>query len=258
MELFDTHCHLDGEAFKDDLKLVLERAKKAGVSRIVTIGASDGIESAGRAIRLAESHDWIWATAGIHPHDAKCETPIDSLRKLAEHPRVVAIGETGLDFHYDFAPKDEQAKWFRAQIRLAKEVKKPLVIHCRKAGPECLQILKEEDAQSVGGVFHCFAEDAAFAKELEAINFIVSFPGILTFKKSQTVRDTSRAIALSRIMLETDAPFLAPEPHRGKRCEPAFVLETAKMLALVHSITLEEVARITTENALKFYKLAGK
>jgi TatD DNase family protein len=257
LELFDSHCHLDAEAFAPDLPAVLERAAQAGVTRLVTIGAGYGVASAGRAVALAESHANIWATVGIHPHDAATDASVDELRTLASHTKVVAIGETGLDFHYDFAPRAEQRRWFELQIALAQEVKKPLVIHSREAGEECIAMLKANGAAAEGGVFHCFAENAEFAARLREINFIVSFPGILTFKKSDQMRAIAAAIPLDSILIETDAPFLAPQPYRGKRCESAFVVETAAMLAAIHHRSLEEVAEITTANAMRFYRLGA-
>ena len=221
----------------------------------MTIGASAGVESAKRAVELASKHPFIWATAGLHPHDADDIEGLETLRELAAHPRVVAIGETGLDYHYTFAEHDNQKRWFREQIRIAKAAKKPVVIHCRNAAEDTIRILIEEQARDVGGVFHCYAEDAEFAKRLFEINFIVSFPGILTFKKSIETRATAKAIPLEKIMLETDAPFLAPEPYRGKRCESAYVFHTAKMLAELHGRSVEQVAAITTANALRFFAI---
>jgi len=256
IELFDTHTHLDAGAFDPDRELVIQRAIATGVTRMVTIGAGYGAESAQRAVALAEAHSEIWATVGIHPHDA--QTPIaalDDLRRLAQHPRVVAIGETGLDFFRDWSPADLQEEWFNIQIDLALEVKKPLIIHSRQAGERVIEILQNSGAEEVGGVFHCYAENADFAARLAGINFMVSLPGTITFKKAQELRDIVSAIPLSQIMLETDAPYMAPEPNRGARCESAMILDTAKKLAEIKNISLNEVAAITTDNAMRFYKL---
>lgn len=255
LDLFDTHVHLDSTDYDSDRVDVISRARAAGVSRFVSIGAGYGADSAKRAIAIAESNSKIWASAGVHPHDAKVPLDPDSLLKLAAHKRVVAIGETGLDFHYDFAPRKEQEEWFRAQISIAKELHKPLIIHCREAAPECLEILTNTNARDAGGVFHCYSEDAAFAAKLRDINFLVSIPGIVTFKKSDATRAAVKEIPLSQIMLETDGPYLAPIPHRGKRCESSFMLETAKAVAAVKEISLEELAATTTQTALKFFKL---
>lgn len=255
IEVCDSHTHLDAEVFNDDRQEVIERAFAAGVTRIITIGAGDGFDSALRAQKLAEQYDKIWASAGIHPHDAATPFDIDRLKKLAGHPRVVAIGETGLDYFRNLAPVENQKTWFAAQIDLAIELKKPIIIHSRQAGADCLEMLQQSKIAHVGGVFHCFAENAEFAHKLAKMNFLVSFPGTVTFKKAQALRDTVKDIPLEQIMVETDAPYMAPEPYRGKRCESSFVVETAKMISSVKGVTFEEAARITTSNAVKLFKL---
>lgn len=253
--LFDTHTHIDAEAFEPDRAEVIARALAAGVSRIVTVGAGGGFRSAEAAIALAEKYAFIWAAAGVHPHDA--ETPLDMarLRSLGAHPRVVAIGETGLDFYRDWSPRPLQEKWFRAHILLALELGKPLIIHSRNAGEECLSILRELDAARAGGVFHCYSEDENFAARLREINFLVSFPGSVTFKKADELRRIVKAIPLEQIMIETDAPYIAPEPHRGKRNESSFIVETARKLAEIKGLPLEELARQTSETAIKFFRI---
>jgi len=253
LDLIDSHCHLDMEAFDSDRDACVERAMSAGVSRMITIGTGLGIKGAYNAIELAERHQSVWATVGVHPHCAGSEYDINELRQLAKHPKVVGIGETGLDFYRDWAPVDRQYETFKAQIALAKEVKKPLVIHSRNAGEECFKVLIDNNAADVGGVFHCFAENAAFATRLSEIGFYVSFPGQVTFKKANDVRDVCRYVPLERILVETDAPFLAPEPHRGKRCEPSFVVDTARKLAEIKGVSLEELAAATTQNALRLF-----
>lgn len=255
MEITDSHTHLDSAEFASDQAACIERAHAAGVTRMLTIGTGEGLTGATRAIALAEKYPSIWASAGVHPHDAAHDVDPKTFEKLASHPKVVAIGETGLDFYRDWAPKDKQHERFEMQIALAKKVKKPLIIHSRQAGDECLRLLREGNAQEVGGVFHCFAEGADFAEQLRAMGFYVSFPGLLTFKKAEEVRKTCAAIPIEQILVETDAPFLAPEPHRGKRCEPSFVVETARRLAAIKGLSLEEVAAITTANALKLFCL---
>lgn len=253
LELTDTHTHLDSQEFAEDREAVIHRAHEAGITRIITIGAGAGVASARNAIALAEAHEKIWATVGIHPHDAKTEFDPAAIETLARHPKVVAIGETGLDFYRDWSPSELQDRWFRAQIEIAKRLSKPLVIHSRSAGPQCLAILQEMDAAQVGGVFHCYAEDAAFASELAKINFLVSFPGALTFKKAEHTRAVAREIPLAQIMLETDAPYMAPEPHRGRRCESAYVREIAQVLSGIKGLPLEEIAHQTTANAQKLF-----
>ncbi|MFM1847409.1 MAG: hypothetical protein RL417_883 [Pseudomonadota bacterium] len=286
MELFDTHIHLDSAVFDADRAEILARAQAAGVTRFVSIGAGAGpaapvagdtgapsgadmnplrtpLASAPQALKLAETYPFIWASVGVHPHDSTIESEgrfsqhLAELRTLATHPRAVAIGETGLDYFYDFSPKEHQARWFKAQIALACEVKKPLVIHSRNAGEECLEILTTCGAREVGGVFHCYSESAEFAARLRGINFMISIPGIVTFKKSQNIRDAVAGTPLDQIMLETDAPYLAPEPFRGKRCESSYMVKTAEMVAEVKGVSVEEVAQITTANALRFFKVKG-
>jgi TatD DNase family protein len=253
LEIIDTHCHLDHEPFDTDRQECIDRALNAGVTRIITIGTGNGLAGAYRAIALAEQHTMVWASVGVHPHCAGREFSIEELERLAQHPRVIAIGEVGLDFFRDWSPIDKQYEIFRLQIELAKRVRKPLIIHSRNAGAECLSTLREHNAHEVGGVVHCFSEDASFATHLREINFLVSFPGQLTFKKAEAIREICKEIPIEQIMVETDAPFLAPEPHRGQRCEPAFVVETAKKLASIKGLSLEKVAEITTSNALKLF-----
>jgi TatD DNase family protein len=252
-EVIDTHCHLDSEPFNDDLDQVIERAVAAGVTKMITIGTGSGLAGASRAINIANRYPMVWATVGVHPHNASADLDLQPLEQLANHPKVVAIGETGLDFYRDWAPADAQYEVFKAQIAVARRVKKPLVIHSRNAGAQSLDTLMRESAGDVGGVFHCFSEDVNFAARLRDINFLVSFPGQLTFKKAHEVRAICKDIPLEQIMVETDSPYLAPEPYRGKRCEPAFVVETLKVLASVKGLPIEQVAAITVENSLRLF-----
>ncbi|MBL7662343.1 TatD family hydrolase [bacterium] len=254
MSLIDTHCHLSYYA-AEEIPGLLERANQCGITRAISIGAGEGAESAKQAIKLAETYQNVWASVGIHPHDAGQYTTVETIETLAQHPRVVAIGETGLDFFRDWAPQANQEKLFIAQIELAKKVNKPLIIHCRDAAAQTLKILLENQADHVGGVFHCYSEDAQFAAELRKINFMVSFTGSLTFKKATALREAAREIPLDQIMLETDTPYMAPEPFRGAQSEPMHVLKIAEMLAQVKAITLEEVAEISTKNALRLFRL---
>lgn len=256
ISVVDSHTHLDSKDFDSDRDQVVDRAIQAGVTRIITIGAGSGFDSAKSACLLSEKHSCVWATVGLHPHDTALDGSIEDLKSLASHPKVVAIGETGLDFYRDWAPRDAQERWFIQQIELAREVKKPLIIHSREAGEECIKLLTQYHAHEVGGVFHCYAEDEKFASRLSDIGFLVSFPGSITFKKAENVRDVARKIPLEQIMVETDAPYLAPEPYRGKRCESAFVMETAKRLAEVKGLSLEEVALTTTKTACRFFGIS--
>lgn len=255
LNLIDSHVHLDSESYQADLAAVIQRAQAAEVAGFISIGASSGFESTERAQKLADSYPCVWYSAGIHPHDGNLPLDIERVKLMAQHPKCVAIGETGLDYFYDHATKENQEHWFRAQIKLALELRKPIIIHCRQAADDCLRILQEEKASQVGGVFHCYSESAEFAAELAKINFMVSFPGILTFKKSQQIRDAARVIPTEQILLETDGPFLAPEPHRGKRCESAHMVETAKVLAGLKGVSLEELARITVSNTKRLFKM---
>ena len=257
-EIIDSHLHLDAEAFSADQEACIERAMAAGVTTMISIGAGyGGLSSAYKAISLAERYPAIWATAGVHPQDADQQVDLAELRRLAQHPKVVAIGETGLDFFKKLSSPERQYHLFVEQIRIAREVRKPLIIHSREAGEECLRLLSENNAQEVGGVFHCFAEDASFAQRLWEIGFYVSFPGIITFKKSEHTRSICAQIPLEQILVETDSPYLAPEPHRGKRCEPAFVVETARRLAEIKGVTLEEVATVTSANTRRLFHFEG-
>jgi TatD DNase family protein len=254
MQLIDTHCHLTSLEHQP-LDTILANANRCGVNRFVCIGASDGIASAAAAVALAAEHDSIWASIGIHPHDAGDYQTLDLLTPLFEHPCVRAIGETGLDFFRDWAPVEAQRTLFRASIETAISIKKPLIIHCRDAATETLQTLIDLKAEQVGGVFHCYAEDATFAKKLRDINFLVSFTGNLTFKKAHALREAAAAIPLEQIMLETDCPYMAPEPFRGSPSEPMHVYQIALKLAEIKGITLEEVAKRTSSNAERFFGL---
>ncbi|MDZ4784837.1 MAG: TatD family hydrolase [bacterium] len=255
IELIDSHAHLDFEDFAADFKGMLSRAAQAGVVGLVSIGSSTSFESAERAIKLAEQYPNIWASAGIHPHAAATEFDPEKLKAFCKHPRVVAVGETGLDFFREWSPREDQERWFRAQIEIAKEVKKPLIIHSREAGQQSLKILKELHADDIGGVYHCFSENDEFAKALKDINFLVSFPGTITFKKNDTLREIVRKIPLEQIMVETDAPYMAPEPNRGKTCESAFVADTAKMVAKIKGMPFEECAKILTATTKRFFSI---
>ena len=251
--LFDSHCHLTADAFDDDRTEVLERAREAGVRRLVTI-ASDASD-ARRAIALAEAEDGVWATAGVHPHEAERATP-DELRRvraLLDHPRVVAVGECGLDFHYDTAPRETQLRAFRHQVEMAAETGLPLVVHCRDADDAmCAEL--DGGAGEVTGVLHCFTGgDALLDRALEA-GWYVSFSGIVTFRRFDA-QARVRRVPADRLLIETDAPYLAPVPRRGKRNEPAFVAHTAAVVAEVRGETIESLAGSTAANAARFYGL---
>ncbi|MFA9469071.1 MAG: TatD family hydrolase [Deltaproteobacteria bacterium] len=254
--LFDTHCHLDDPRLLEDLDAVLDRANEAGVKRITTIGCANDVGSVMSAVEIARQHpDRISATVGVHPHDAKHldDALCDAIRDAGSHPSVVAIGETGLDFHYDHSPRAAQEEAFRRQIAIAKELRKPLVIHTRSAPEDTLRILREEQARDVGGIIHCFSEDAPFASASLDLGFVSSFSGIVTFKKSVAVQEAALKQPADAILVETDAPYLAPIPRRGKRNEPAYVAYTATRIAELRGVDPEAFAQTTYENALRIF-----
>jgi TatD DNase family protein len=255
MDLIDTHCHLTALRHKsaDDALAV---AAAQNVTRVICVGSVEGTKSAHEAVALAQTHPNVWAAVGIHPHDAGSYTSVEEIAGHAKHPKVVALGETGLDFYRDWSPRDKQQILFENTIALAKECGKPLIIHCREALEETLATLIRCHAEEVGGVFHCYSGDAAFAVKLHELNFLVSFPGSITFKQAGAIREAAAKIPLSQIMLETDCPYMAPEPLRGKPSEPAHVYHIAKKLAEVRGLTIEEIAKATTENAVRLFRLA--
>jgi TatD DNase family protein len=259
MELIDSHAHIDAEQFAEDCDAMLERARASGVTTLVAIGTGPGPEKLDAAMPFAEQHDWIYTTVGIHPHEAKevTQAHLDELARLAQHPKVIAWGEIGLDYFYDHSPRDTQAKVFRQQMELAKAAKKPIVIHCRDAWPDCMKILEEEWAPTgLGGILHCFSSTLEDAKRGVDIGFQISFAGNSTFPKAQNLRDVAKALPLENILIETDAPYLAPVPYRGKRNEPAYVAEVAKMLGSVRNLGAEEAAARTSENFRRFFGIA--
>jgi TatD DNase family protein len=248
--LIDTHCHLDSEYFPEGADETLSRARSAGVTGFVCIGVGS-LQQAESALAIAARRPDVWATVGVHPHDAAaCDELLETeLTRLADQPRVVAIGEIGLDFHYDHSPRERQAEVFRRFIQLARQLKKPIVIHTRSAPAQTLQILAEENAREVGGLIHCFSEDKAFATRALDLGFYLSFSGIVTFKRSLDIQEVAAWAPAERILVETDSPYLAPVPLRGKRCEPAYVLHTARFVAELRGVPLEQLALQTSQNA---------
>ena len=257
IELFDSHAHVDGPEFDADRDAVLARARAAGVRRLIVIGAVGDIASAERAVALAERDPDVFATIATHPHDAGAMTEAwwAVHARLARHPRVVAIGETGLDFYYDHAPREAQADAFRRFVALAREVGKPVVCHIRDAHAEARAILVETGAAEVGGVIHCFTGTPDDAEAYAALGFHVSFSGIVTYKNAQPIRDAVRRVPLDRILVETDCPYLAPIPMRGKRNEPAFVVHTAAVVAREAGVSLAELAAATVANTERIFRL---
>lgn len=257
LELTDSHAHVDGPEFDGDRDEVLARARAAGVRRIVVIGAVGDIASAHRAVALAERDPDVFATIGTHPHDVARLTEAwwATHEVLARHPKVVAIGETGLDFYYDHGPRDAQAEAFRRFVALARAVGKPVVCHIRDAHAESRAILAETGAAEVGGIIHCFTGAPDDAAAYVAMGFHVSFSGIVTYKNAQPIRDAVRRVPLDRILVETDCPYLAPVPKRGKRNEPAFVVHTAELVAREAGVSLAELAAATVANTARLLRL---
>lgn len=252
----DSHAHVDFSSYKaEEIEGVVQRALEAGVENIVHIGSGEGLESMEKTPELLDRFDCLYGSIGVHPHDAKLvnDEVIEQARHLAAHPKVVAIGEVGLDFHYMNSPREAQMEALRKFIRLAKELKKPIIIHDRDSHEELLTILKEEEAREVGGVFHCFSGDYAFGKKVIDENFLVSFTGIVTFKKALETQDAAKRLPLEKMMIETDSPFLTPVPFRGKRNEPAFVSYVAAKIAELKGLAVEDVARVTTLNAHRLF-----
>lgn len=256
--IVDSHCHLDFPDFADDLPGVLDRAEAAGVGRVVTISTRVARYDVYRA--LAESDPRVFFTVGTHPHNAAEEpdTEASELVRLSRHPRCVAIGEAGLDYHYDKSPRDVQRRVFRAHIAAARESGLPLVIHAREADDDMISILSDEMREGrFDAILHCFSSSQALAQVGVELGLYVSFSGILTFKRSEELREIARGVPRDRLLVETDAPYLAPQPHRGKRNEPAYTALTARVLAETIGVSLDEIAKITTANFERLFRKAG-
>lgn len=248
----DTHCHLASKEFQADLPDVLARAREAQITAMIVIGAGDGFEGNERAVLLADQHANLWATVGIHPHDA--EQSADGLKKIAlSSKKVVAIGEIGLDYHYDHAPREVQQERFAEQIALAKELNLPIAIHSREAWEDTIAIIKEAGPLPKAGVFHCFGGNLAEAHQTLDLGFTISISGIVTFKKAANLLEVVQKIPLEKIVIETDAPFLAPVPYRGKRNEPAFVKLVGEKIAEVRGMNVEELSKIIAENTKRLF-----
>ena len=263
MIFIDSHCHIDGEVFDADRDEVVERAKQAGVAAMLTIGTGnphDGeIE---RAVKIAEKYENVYAAVGVHPHDARLYN--DSAEKhlidLAQSSRkVIAWGEIGLDFYYDHSPREIQTEVFRRQIKTAEKLNLPIIIHSRDADAETVEILTAECAKDDfrGGIMHCFGGTAEMARDLMKTGFLISFAGNVTFKKAENLREAARAVPLERLLIETDCPFLAPIPMRGKRNEPSYVAHTAQFLADFYGVSVEKLARQSSENFVNFFGLSS-
>jgi len=253
--LIDSHAHLEMPEFRKDLEAVIQRAKESGVEYVFTVGTEK--KDWKRALEIAESHPSIYAILGVHPHNAKeiDHQTYSMLRELCRNEKVKAYGEIGLDFFRTFSPRDLQLMRFREQIGLAKELGLPVVIHDREAHQETLEILKSEGAKDCGGIIHCFSGDYGMAKVCMDMGFYISIPGSVTFKNAESFREVVKRIPLDSLLVETDAPFLTPVPFRGKRNEPSYVRYTAQRMAEVKNISLEKVAEVTTQNAMRVYRL---
>lgn len=251
----DTHVHLNADQYEEDIAEVISRALEAGVEKMVVVGFDR--KTIVKAMELAEEHGFIYAVIGWHPVDAvDCtEKDLEWIESLAAHPKVVGIGETGLDYYWDKSPKDIQQELFRKQIRLAQKVGLPVIIHNRDATADVVRILREEEAQKTGGIMHCFGGSVETAKECIAMNFMISLGGPVTFKNARTPKEVATDISLDHLLIETDAPYLAPHPYRGKRNEPAWVTLVAEEIARLKDLPVEDVAKITTENALRIFKI---
>jgi TatD DNase family protein len=253
--LVDSHCHLDFPDFAVELDAVVARARSAGVGRMVTI--STRVKKHAQLIAIAEKFPDVFCSVGTHPHHSQEEPDVDAkaLIALAEHPKIVAIGEAGLDYHYDTSPQELQAKSFREHIEAARQTGLPLVIHSRECDADMAQMLKDEMGKGAfPAVLHCFTGGHDLAFTAVDLGLYVSFTGILTFKNSDNLREIAAALPADRILVETDSPYLAPAPYRGKRCEPSFVVETAKVLADTRGVSIDEIARQTTENFFRLFK----
>ncbi len=261
----DSHAHLEMQQFDADREAMIARAQDGGIEKIVAIGSGTGPGSLDCGIQLAERHEFILATIGIHPHEAKLATDADfqELEQLAKRPKVIAWGEIGLDYFYDHSPRELQQQVFLRQMELARTAKLPIVIHCRpsadsqNAWDDCLNLLEQHwKAGGLGGILHCFTGTWAYAKRALDLGFMISFAGNITFPKAQPIRDAAKEVPLERMLIETDSPFLAPVPHRGQRNEPAFVKEVARQLGELRGLSTEEAGRQTAANFYNFFKLA--
>lgn len=254
--IFDTHVHYDDEAFDQDREAVLQRIREDGVGMIADIGAD--IASSKKAMELSEQYDFIYAVVGVHPSEVEPMQPSDIawLREMAKKPKVVAIGEIGLDYHYEEPERELQKKWFKAQLELAKEVKLPVSIHSREAAQDTLTIMQQMDMQETGGVIHCFSYGWEMAKIYLDMGFYLGIGGVVTFKNAKKLKEVVQKAPLERIVLETDGPYLAPEPFRGKRNMSSYLTYVAEKIAELKEITPEEVIQITEQNAKRLYHIS--
>jgi TatD DNase family protein len=248
--VIDSHCHLDSAEFNQDRDAVIDRALAAGVDHMMAIGTGNGPPDLEAGIRLADQHPAFYATVGIHPHDAAKAGPADfkRLADLVAHPKVLAVGEIGLDYHYDYSPREVQKAAFIEQMKIAEEAGKPIVIHTREAWDDTLDLIEQHWKKSLGGIMHCFSGGPEEAQRAVSLGFYLSFGGIVTFPKALAVQEAVKAVPGDRFLLETDAPYLAPVPNRGKRNEPALMVHTARKIAELRGVSYEDVCAATTAN----------
>ena len=261
----DSHAHLDGKPFASDREQVIARARDAGVVTMVAIGNGDGPPHLDAGVKLAEQHDFMYATVGIHPHEARLanDAAYAEMERLARHPKVIAWGEIGLDYYYDHSPRETQKKVFAHQMQLAEAAKLPIVIHCRPsdnsddAWQDCLAMIQQQWApKAIGGILHCFTGTWVQAKRGLDLGFLISFAGNVTFPKAQQIRDAALEVPLDRMLIETDCPYLAPLPYRGKRNEPAYVIETARRIGDLRNLPAEQIGEQTARNFYNFFKIS--
>lgn len=255
--LIDSHCHLQRKTYGDELEAVIDRAAAAGVGQMVTIGSAGSLAVCHEAIALAEADRRVFATVGFHPHEARAVTDeaVAEVEALARHGRVVAVGEIGLDYHYDYSPRSAQNDAFRRFVDVARRVGKPIVIHNRESDADCIEVFRQERLHEVGGVVHCFTSSWELARTALDAGFYIGFTGIVSFKSAEEVRDVLRRVPRDRIVIETDCPYLAPLPHRGRRNEPAWVTHVAEAVAMTLDAPIPEVRASTTANARRLYGL---
>ncbi len=260
----DSHAHLDGPRFDPDRDQVISRAREAGIANILAVGTGDGPGTLDCAVKLGDQYDFVYATIGIHPHEAKLAADADfrQLEALARKPKVIAWGEIGLDYYYDHSPRDIQKNVFVQQMELARAAKLPIVIHCRpsdnsdNAWEDGLALIERHWKPSgFGGILHCFTGAWPYAKRALDMGFMISFAGNVTFPKAQQIRDSAKAVPLDRMLIETDSPFLAPVPHRGKRNEPAYVKDVARQIGELRGLSTEEIGNQTSQNFRRFFSL---
>ncbi|HLR75731.1 MAG TPA: TatD family hydrolase [Virgibacillus sp.] len=254
--LFDTHVHLNARQFKEDRDEVIKRAFDAGVNYMVVVGFNQ--ETIPLALEIAEAYDTIYAAVGWHPVDAiDCtDNDLRYIEEMAGHPKVVALGEMGLDYHWDKSPKDVQKEVFRQQIRLAKKLNMPIIIHNREATEDIIDILQQENAKDVGGIMHCYNDSVEYVQACLDMNFYISLGGPVTFKNAPLPKEVAQQVPINRLLIETDAPYLAPHPNRGKRNEPAYVRLIAEYIAQLRGLSLDELGHQTTKNAFNVFKIS--